>query len=221
MSADNGSSASQDSTTSGAQDESTAQTQTHIKPEDHLRAIEDLKKFKARSRELEASLAQIQSDLEESKNKKLTEANDFKSLYEQASTKNKDWESRYQKLKENVVYNEKYKAAQTALISAGIRKDALKILDKEDFGPIVVEHTSEGRMLVNGIEEYVDTFKKNYGFAFEQKQAARVNGSGGSTQSMSDGSMTMAKVIELQRKHGNSSAEATAALAQYLKNKKS
>jgi hypothetical protein len=215
MSTDAGSSASQDSQVSD-QTESTSTTQTQIKPEDHIRAIDDLKKFKARSRELEAQLTQIQQEMDESKSRKLTESNDFKALYEQASAKNKDWEIRYSKLKENVVYNEKYKAAQTALIGAGIRKEALRILDKEDLEPIVVEHTSEGRMLVSGVDEYVDSFKKNYGFAFDVKQQARVNGSGGNTQSF-DSSMSPAKLYEIEKKHGILSGEYRSAIEQYKK----
>jgi hypothetical protein len=214
MSTETGSSASQDST--GSADESQSQQTTQIKPEDHLRAIEDLKKFKARSRELETQLGQIQQEIEEGKHKKLTESNDFKTLYEQASAKNKEWEARHQKLKESVVYNEKYKAAQTALLGAGIRKDALRILDKEDLGPIVVEHTSEGRMLVSGVDEYVDSFKKNYGFAFENKQQTRVNGAGGSS-TYSDGGMTPAKLYEIDKKNGVTSGEYRQALEQYRK----
>lgn len=220
MSTDNGSSASDDSTTSSAGDESQDQNQTlKIKPEDHIRAIDDLKKFKARSRELELQIQKLTSDQEDLKSSKLKEANDFKSLYEQASEKNKDWEAKYSKLKENTVYNEKYRAAQTALINAGLRKDAMKLLDKEDLSEIIVEYTSEGRVLMNGVDEYVDTFKKNYGgFAFEDKKQTKVNGGGGSNHGGSD-QLTANDVIMIERKHGIASQEAKAAYEQFKKQK--
>lgn len=219
MSTDNGSSASNDSTGS-AEESGSHQQQAQIKPEDHLRALDDLKKFKALSRELEGKLQTIQTEIEEQKNKKLSESNDFKTLYEQASAKNKEWEGRYQKLKENVVYNEKYKAAQTALLNAGIRKDALKILDREDLEPIIVEHTSEGRMLVSGVNEYVDAFKKSYGFAFEDKKQTRVNGGGGMNGGQNfSGGMTPTKLYEIEKKYGVRSDEYRAAVSEYKKQK--
>lgn len=222
MSTDNGGSASMESTGSAVDsqgaNETNQQTQS-IKYEDHLRAIEDLKKFKARSRELESKLEQLSTEIEQEKHRKLSDSNDFKTLYEQASSKNKEWESRYQKLKENVVYNEKYKAAQKALLDAGIRKDALKILEREDLEPIVVEHTSEGRMLVSGVEEYVDSFRKNFGFAFEDKSKTRVNGNGGTIDMTSGQKIDAAKLIELERKHGIKSPEYLAAYAEYKKQK--
>lgn len=218
MSTDGGSSASNEST--GSAEDSQGSSQTTIKPEDHLRAIEDLKKFKARSRELETQLQTVQQEIEEQKNKKLTDSNDYKTLYEQVTAKNREWETKYSKLKENVVYNEKYKSAQNALLSAGIRKEALKILDKEDLEQIVVEHTSEGRMLVNGLDEYVDSFKKNYGFAFENKQQTRVNGAGGNNNSQDFGAvMTPSKLFEIEKKHGIRSEHYTNALTQYKKQK--
>jgi Skp family chaperone for outer membrane proteins len=221
MSTDDGSSASQGST--GSADDSAGNQQTNqqmqIKPEDHLRAIDDLKKFKARSRELESQLQSYQQEMEAMKTKGLAESNDFKALYEQASNKNKEWEQKYTKLKENVVFNEKYKAAQKALLDAGIRKEALRILDKEDLEPIIVEHTSEGRMLTSGVEEYVDSFKKNYGFAFEQKGQARVNGGGGNSTIEMSQAMTPSKLYEIEKKHGVRSDQYRAAIEQYKKQK--
>lgn len=219
MSADNGSSASNDQQVSDDVD-STGNETRQIKPEDHLRAIEDLKKFKARSRELESQVAKMQADLEEVQNKKLTDSNDFKALYEQATQKNKDWEAKYSKLRENTVYNEKYRAAQQALIQAGIRKEALKLLDKEPLEEIVVEYTSEGRVLTSGIEEYVDNFKKNFGsFAFEDKRPTKVNGGGGAGGSMNDSSVTANDVYMIEKKHGIGSQEYRDALASYKKQK--
>lgn len=216
MSTDDGSSASNEST--GSAEDSA--TKTQIKPEDHNRAVEDLKKFKARSRELETQLQSIQTEIEDQKNKKLTDSNDFKSLYEQASAKNKDWETKYSRMKENIVYNEKYKTVQAALLEAGIKKSALKILDKEDLESIVVEHTSEGRMLVSGTDEYVDAFKKNYDFAFETKQQTRVNGGGGQSNSADSSLMTPSALFDIEKKHGVRSDQYRAAFEQYKKQKK-
>ena len=215
MSTDNGSSASQDSQDSVNENQNG--NQQTIKQEDHLRAIEDLKKFKARSRELETQLQQIQLEMEEQKNKKLTEANDYKSLYEQSSQKVKEWEAKHSRLKESMAYNEKYKEAQKALLDAGLRKDALKILDNENLDSIIIEYTSEGRTIPNGVSEFVDSFKKNYSFAFEQKSPARVNGSGGNASSQFDSSMTPAKLFEIEKKHGVRSDQYRAAIEQYRK----
>jgi hypothetical protein len=219
MSTDDGSSASQDSNGSAEENQSGNQS-TQIKPEDHMRAIDDLKKFKAQSREWEAKFNMLSKEIEEQKNLKLTESNDYKSLYEQASQKNKDWESKYSRLKDSVAYNERYKAAQKALIDAGIKKEALKILDKEDLESIIVEYTTEGRTLTNGVEEFVDAFKKNYGtFAFENKTPARVNGGGGNASQMFDGKMTTDKIYEIEKKHGVRSDQYRAAIEQYKKQK--
>lgn len=217
MSTDSGSSASNEQVGSAENLAGSNQTLQNIKPEDHLRALDDLKKFKGRSKELEMKVQELAQALEQTKEQKLSEANDYKTLYEQATNKNKDWEQKYNSLKKNVVYNEKYKAAQAALLEAGIRKEAIKILDREALDEIVVEHTSEGRMLVNGVDDYVDSFKKNFGFAFEDKKQTRVNGGGGSVHESK--TITPLDLYSIEKKHGVSSSEYKTALEQYRKQK--
>lgn len=192
-----------------------------IKREDHIRAVEDLKKFKAQARDFETKYLSLQNEIESLKTQKLTETNDYKSLYEQAATKNKDLETRYSKLKENVVYNEKFKAAQQALLEAGMKREAIKILEKEALDEILVEHTSEGRMLLSGVDEFKEKFRNSYQFAFEDKTKARVNGGGGGG-GMTGEKVTADHVIAVEKKHGRGSAEYANALNQYVsqRNKK-
>lgn len=217
MSTDNGSGASNEQTGSAEGSAGSNDSTKTIKYEDHVRALDDLKKFKSQSRELEMKLQQISEELESTKQQKLAETNDYKSLYEQAANKNKEWQQKYDGLKKNVVFNEKYKAAQKALLDAGIRKEAIKILDKESLDEIVVEHTSEGRMLVNGVEDYVDSFKKNYAFAFEEKSKTRVNGGGGAAHDSK--ALTPLDLYTIEKKHGINSAEYKSAIEQYKKQK--
>lgn len=209
-----------DSTESTVSDEdSTETTQTQINAKDHARAIDDLKKFKGKSKDLETKLSQLTTELEEIKSGKLKEQNDFKSLYEQATNKNKDWESRFNKMKESVHYSEKYRAAQSALASMGMKKDAYKMLDKERFDDIIVEHTSEGRMLLSGIDEFASKFKEEYPFAFEEKKSTKVNGGGGGS-AKDEGDIDVLKLDQLGRKHGYNSPEFRKGLEQFQKQKK-
>lgn len=186
------------------------QTQTTVKPEDHAKVLSDLQKIRQENEALKNEKATAEQ-------KRLAETNDFKSLYEQEKTARTELKTKYEKLKGNVEYNEKFKAVQTALVTAGVKAEALKILEKETLSEVIVEKTSEGRMLVQGVDLYVDKFKKDYAFAFDTKKVDKINGGGGSGGTESSGDMTAAKLFEIEKSKGTKSPEYLSALEQYRK----
>ena len=134
-----------------------------------------------------------------SKTKALTKNEDFKSLYEKTKA---DLESERQtssKLKDSVLYSEKYRAVFPALKKAGLREDAENLLEMQQLGDLDIETTSEGRFLVSGVETYVDAFRAKHPYAFEKKKAPMINSAGGNQTVASNGSWSPEKLFKLEQ----------------------
>ncbi len=187
---------------SSAADENTSsdnQTRT-ISFEDHKRALDDMHRFKSQARELEQKYTQLQSQLDTKRKADLEGANDWKSLYEQEKAARAELENKHGSLRENIVYNEKFRAVNAALAKSGLRPDALKILERETLDSIEVEATSQGRFLVHGVDLFVDQFKKQFPFAFQETSPPKINAGGGATgSSFGDEELTPAYMVNLER----------------------
>lgn len=176
-------------------------TQTSINPDDHKRALDDMHKFKKQSRDKDATITELQAKLQETESIRLREKEDYKGLYEKTAKELQNERERREQLKVNVLRSEKHRSVYPALKKAGLRDDAEKLLDNESFDDLEVETTSEGRFLVHGVESYVDRFKENYGFAFENKAVARINAGGANREStISEENLTAAQMSELWKK---------------------
>jgi hypothetical protein len=148
-----------------------------VKWSDHKRALDDLARFKSQAKDAREKAEKAARDLEELKTKLHTEGNDYKSLYETAKSKLEAAETERVQLKQGVVYGERYRAVFPALKEAGLRADAVKLLDMQSLEELEIEATSNGRFIVNGVKDFVEEFKKQYPYAFETKRV-RVNGGG-------------------------------------------
>lgn len=172
-----------------------------IKPEAYQRALDDMHAQKRRAAELEVKLGELNNQLTELKKNDLKGKEDYKALWEASEQEKNALKAETTKLKSSIVLTEKFKAAQAALLQAGLKKEAMKILDRESFDEIVVEWTSEGRILTNGVETYVDKFKKEFPFAFQEVKPPTFNGGGGgSGAGGGTEEMTPAKVFALEQK---------------------
>jgi hypothetical protein len=171
-----------------------------IKPEAYQRALDDMHAQKRRAAELEVKVGELSTQLSDLKKNDLKGKEDYKALWEASEAEKNALKTETTKLKQSVVLTEKFKAAQSALLQAGLKKEAMKILDRESFDEIVVEWTSEGRILTNGVETYVDKFKKEFPFAFQAAQPPQFNGGGGGSGPTGDEEITPAKIIALEQK---------------------
>jgi hypothetical protein len=160
----------------------------------------DLKKFQTDSQKLAEQLTNTNKELLTLKKQQSESQGDFKSLYETEKAAREEWEQKHGKLKENLFFNEKYRAAQSAVVKAGMKTDALKILDSQTFEELQVETTSNGRFLVHGAETFAEKMKREYGFAFETPKAPNVNGGGGNPPPNNDQELTAAYIVELEKK---------------------
>lgn len=184
-----------DSGANGGQDN----TQRTVAFEDHKRALDDLHKFKTQAREYESKLSELQTKLESRSKEELEGQGNFKTLYEQEKQARAELEKKYGGLKESITYNEKFKAANAALAKAGLRPEALKILERESLEALEVEATSQGRFLVHGVDLFVDNFKKSFPFAFQDQKPPTVNSGGGASGSMGDDELTPAYMVKLEK----------------------
>lgn len=177
-----------------AESATTQQQEKLVKWDDHKRAIDDMHKYKAQARQLEAERETLKRQFEEAG---LKQKEDFKTLYEKEKEMRLDAESKFRSTLESVVYNEKFKAASQALIKSGLKPEAIKIVARDELKDIVVETTSEGRFLVNGVETFVDYFKREHPYAFQQVQASNINGNGG-VVSVESSQVTPAMILEAE-----------------------
>lgn len=170
---------------------------------DHQRAVNDMLRFKTKARSLESTVGDLQRQIEELRTKGDQGGGDgktdWKALYERTKGELETERTKGGELKTSVVYNERYRAVLPLLQEAGLRKDAVTLLDKETLDDLEIEATSNGRFIVHGAESYVDEFKKRYPYAFNQKKAPNVNAGGGRGGSGGTGSWNPTKLYNLER----------------------
>lgn len=150
-----------------------------IDPNDHKRALDDLHKFKSAAKAEAERAAKLAADLEAIKAESLRSKEDFKTLYEKTQSKLAEKEQESAKLKQSVIYAERYRSVLPVLKEAGLRDDALNLLDMVSLDDIEIEATTNGRFICNGMDRFAETFKARYPFAFKEKQMPNVNTGGG------------------------------------------
>lgn len=184
----------------GSAESNNSKNQRTIDPKDHDNAIKDMLRYKSQVGESNARIAALEKQLEEIKTTELKGKEDYKSLYEGMQEKYQSLETTHNKFKEGFIYEKKYNAAKEELMKAGLKKEALKILDREPLEQLKVEATSEGRFLVHGADLYVDHFKKEHPYAFQAANPDRINSGGGNGGGNFDASkVTADDVIKLER----------------------
>jgi hypothetical protein len=170
-----------------------------VSKSDHQRALDDMIKYKKAASENEKVAADLKARLEALEKSKSESTGDFKTLYEQEKSARGELQGKYEGLKTSMVVTEKHKAASAALLKAGMSPEAMKILDREQFNEIEIEHTSQGRMITHGVDLYVDKFKKEYPFAFPAGKPPTLNNGGGTLPVTDTEEMTPARLFEIEQ----------------------
>ena len=166
--------------------------------QDHQRAMNDLHKFKDRSKSLNAENEELRKKIEGIEAAKLKEQEDWKNYAEVMEKKNADLEAKNEEYKNDFIKNEKLRAVIPELNKQGIHPDALeRLVPNMDLSGIVVERRHDGRIECLGVREFTESFKKDYSFAFNQKTTNGVSSSGGSGVP-DGGQMTIEKLNKLE-----------------------
>jgi hypothetical protein len=188
--------AGENETTSGQSTSGNAQT---VSKDDHDRALRDMHKFKQAARDAESKLAQMQSQIDDLKAAGLKQKDDYKGLYEATKQKLDEQIEQNNRLKENVLYSERYRAALPALQKAGLSAEASKLVEYADLSVLEVEPRN-GRFEVSGVDLFVENFKLEHPYAFRSNKPANVN-AGGTNPPTTRGTepMTPAKLFELEK----------------------
>lgn len=165
-----------------------------IKYEDHQRAIKDALKNKERANEAESKLASFEEQ-------RLKDNEDWKTLSERATAKADEYKTKFEDSRTAFIENEKYTSIKAALLKAGLRGEAEQDIDLLDLKGVQYELTSNGRVLLHGVESYVDEVKKNRPHWFASNGIPKFNPGGAGGSSVSDELLTPQKVVELERKY--------------------
>jgi len=170
-----------------------------INQADHERAVKDMLKYKGQVSDLTSRMESLVNQVEEMKANKLKDKEDYKSLYEQEVANHNETKQRLTGVSKNVVFAEKHRAVFPALKKAGFVDDAEKLLTSAALDSLEFETTSDGRFLIEGVDTFVDNFKREYSFAFKDAQPPRFNAGVGNTSHTVD-KITPAMINDLEDK---------------------
>ncbi|NOS67380.1 MAG: hypothetical protein HOO67_03375 [Candidatus Peribacteraceae bacterium] len=184
-----------DSTQSGDDSSTTTTTSSSaISAADHQRALNDLKKFKQEATDAKRLL-------QEQKDAKLKEANDFKALYEQEKTARETLEKENGTFKETVFSNLKLKALEAEVAKLGILATAMADLDVLDLSGIEIETTNTGRHIIKNADRLAKKLKADRPHWFSTQKVSNFNaGGGGKGGSDGGGKVTASDVFNAERK---------------------
>lgn len=176
------------------------ENQKSIRWQDHQRALNDLKKYKAQARQAADELEQLKSSLSEQKRKKLEDANDYEALYRSAKQELESEREKADRWKTYTIQNTKLSEVKPALQRAGLRQEAERLLDLEDLSDVEVEATDQGRFIVHGVDGFVERMRQNYPFAFQQKKMPGIDStSGHRAKSFEEKPLTREDVLRIER----------------------
>ncbi len=153
---------------------------------DHQRALDDMKKFKARAKELE--------DKEKAQETaRLKEANDWKTLAEKRENEAKEASERAERIQESYIGDRKYSSILSEANKLNLRPEAVADLEGLDLSSVQVETTNTGKINVLGAKEFAERLKTLKPHWFADKGTTRVNS--GSTGVRDSGEPITAKQL--------------------------
>lgn len=181
------------------------------KSSDLIRA--ELLKHKRENEELKKKIAANEKQ-------KLEASGNWKELWEASEVRAKELEDKLDRNTFAFVTAKKRDAVKDAMLKAGMRTDALKILDKDDFDFVEVEVEGSG-FKIQGVDLAVQKYRTEYPFMFS-KDPGKVNsgGAGSNNGGGGDTTMTPAKVYAIERKFGVKSEEYQGAMRKLLEQKR-
>ena len=156
------------------------------------------------------------ADLEK---QKLEGTGDFKALWETERKTREELEAKNGRLTTGFMLAQKKVAAETALRSAGMNDEALRLLSPSQFDVLQAEVDDSGMIQVKGTETLVADWKKQFPTLFG-KPAPNVNGSTGNGGNLEPKVFTARDLLDIEKKHGVRSKELRDATDAFMEQKR-
>lgn len=153
----------------------------------------DLFKFKSEARELREKITDAEK-------RKLKEAEDYKAYAETLERERDDLKQKLTDFTSVTLQDKKLSAVREAARKAGIREEALPDLELLDLDGISVETTSTGRIMVEGVDDFMKRQQKTRSHWFKSPSAPKVNGGGGAPPP-APGKVTAMDVVKAEKQY--------------------
>lgn len=169
---------------------------------------------------LKRELADAQKKLRDAESDKLKASGDFKKLWEQERQQREELENKLKKNTQAFVDAQKRAVVKDAMIKAGLRNDAMKIVEQAPIDDLAID-VDDGSFKVLGVETFVSKYKSEFPFMFS-KDPGTINtgGTGNRTTQSSGGPVTNHDLFAAEKKFGTKSTEYKAMLAKFLDQKR-
>ena len=175
--------------------ESKTQSKETVLKSDHKRVLDDMHRYKR--------------DWQEEKNKRtgletkqLADDNNHKELYEREKTLREQGDSELESERKANRKDRAYNAVRAAAIKAGLRNEA--DLDLLDYSDVQVDKTESGRYEIRGVDDKVESLKRDRPHWFKSKDLPNFNagGTGGGRRTdTKEPELTPSKVIQLEKQY--------------------
>lgn len=154
-----------------------------------------LEKFKQDNIKAKKRMQELEAQLEVERRNKLKEKEDWKSYAETLEKELESTKTERQALSQAMIYDKKVEAIRISALNTGIRKDAIKHLEKFGTDGVEIETTSTGRINVLGADQFVARLKAEAPYLFDVK-GSKVNAESPSMIGKSE--ITIEKLNELR-----------------------
>lgn len=162
-----------------------------ISEEDHEKALSDLHKFKKEAQDLKEKMRAEET-------RKLTETQQFKTLWENEQKASQDLKSNLDKTMSAFIDDKKSSALRDECVKLGLRAEAVADLDMVDLSGLKHETTSLGRVNIHGSKEAAERLKQLKPHWFGPGKGARVNTE--TPEVVPGTTVTIKQVLEAQAK---------------------
>jgi hypothetical protein len=170
---------------------------------------------------LKRELADAQKKLRDAESDKLKASGDFKKLWEQERQQREELENKLKKNTQAFVDAQKRAVVKDAMIKAGLRNDAMKLVEQAHIEDLAVD-VDDGSFKVLGVETFVSKYKSEFPFMFSKDPGTINTGGTGTrtTTTTSSGPVKSGDVYAAEKKFGTGSQEHKAMLAKFLDQKR-
>jgi hypothetical protein len=187
-----------------------------INQKDHEKALNDMMKYKKELATAKVELEkakQAQTDIDR---KIMREKGLDKELAQRLEKELNEERETNKRLKESFITTHKFSALREAAIKLGIRPEAESDLEMLSLDDLPHELTSSGRVLVNGVDEYVNTVKKTKPHWFTDGVQVKFNPGGAGSKEAPTGDLDIKEIAKLKYSNPEKYKELQAA---YVKKK--
>ena len=176
------------------------ETKIENEPQPKVVPLDVHKQALGRYHTAQARVEELEKKQSDGEAERLKKNENYKGLWEREQQRAEKAEEKANKATELYVNTQRYEKFLECAVKQGLRPEAVKDLSLLDLSDLVVEATSEGRFIVNGVEARVEQEKNLRSHWWQKATVPPINPAGGGATPPGNGKITVTDVRNAEKR---------------------